>query len=99
MGYFSNGTEGQLYEARYCSRCDCQSVEPCAVLNAHFIAATQVGWADDMSPMRMILDMLIPQNRHGQNGECTMFKAEANSRRRSRCRPFAPLSMEDDNES
>ncbi|MBC5648486.1 hypothetical protein [Christensenella tenuis] len=34
MGYFSNGTEGVLYEEMYCEKCI--HYEDCAVLGLHF---------------------------------------------------------------
>lgn len=74
MGYFSNGTEGQMYEERYCSRCTHgQDRDPCTIMNAHFVAASFSGWADDASPMRMVLDMLIPMDEEHYNKRCTMM--------------------------
>ena len=41
MGYFSNGTEGQIYEATYCRHCrwyrpvEKGGAESCPVLDAH----------------------------------------------------------------
>lgn len=72
--YFSNGTEGQMYEERYCSRCTHgRNEDSCAIMNAHFLAAGEDGWADDASPIRMVLDQLIPLDDEHYNQRCTMM--------------------------
>ena len=54
MGYFSNGTEGQMYEERYCSRCVHRDDEyGCPIWNLHFVFNGEAEWRDT-------LDMLIP---------------------------------------
>lgn len=68
MGYFANGTEGELYEAEYCNRCVHQD-DPCAVWLLHL--AYNYSGIDDKS-MSHALDMLIPRNGV-HNDECAMF--------------------------
>jgi hypothetical protein len=73
MGYFSNGTEGEIFEARHCRRCvhfgddgfgnddgDC-----CPIMFAHVCYQGETGAVED------ILGMLIKRN--GITNECAMF--------------------------
>jgi hypothetical protein len=70
MGYFTNGTEGEDYEARYCVRCVHRSDEPmCAVWEAHFFHNY-----DECNKPGSILHTLIPRQKHGGNGQCRMFR-------------------------
>lgn len=68
MGYFSNGTEGMMYEETYCRRCI--HVGPaegpgCPIWLAHLLH----NYDDEAQP---ILDLFIP--REGiENLECKMF--------------------------
>lgn len=71
MGYFSNGTEGEAYEARYCSRCIHQNGPDgdggCAVWLLHMLHNY-----DECNKEDSFLHTLIP--RHGTtNGRCAMF--------------------------
>ena len=69
MGYFSNGTEGDMYEAKYCARCVHETEEVgCAVMLAHMIHNYAEANNDDS-----ILHMLIPINDEGWNEQCRMF--------------------------
>lgn len=71
MGYFSNASEGDIYEAQYCNRCvhNLDDVG-CPVLVAHML------WNyEECNKPDSILHKMIP--RHGvENGECFMFKAK-----------------------
>lgn len=68
MGYFSNGTEAEIYEETYCRKCvhyyRDEDIDPCAIMAAHFFHQ-QEGSARD------VLDMLIP--REGGNAQCALF--------------------------
>lgn len=77
MGYFSNGTEGDIYTARYCLRCvnwrdNGSGSEGCPIIDLHML------WNyDDVNDSKSIkqqaLSHFIP--REGiQNLECTMFQ-------------------------
>lgn len=74
MGYFSNGTEGHLYQERYCSRCiheDSANEKFCPIWNAHLIHNREGANNPDH-----ILHMLIPINRDDSanyNGQCHLF--------------------------
>lgn len=79
MGYFSNGTEGEMYESAYCDRCVHQGPEDgpgCAVWFAHLIHNY-----DECNNKDSILHMLIPLEtmefddgiKQQVNGECLMF--------------------------
>jgi hypothetical protein len=70
MGYFSNGTEGEIYEARYYSRCQHYPRDAgdfCPVWWAHLMHCGEDGAQE-------VLDILIPQraDRPG-NEQCAMF--------------------------
>jgi hypothetical protein len=73
MGYFSNGTEGTDYEARYCDRCLHQDGKDgkggCAVWLAHVL-----GNYDECNKEDSILHLLIPLSKDKlSNEECEMF--------------------------
>ena len=71
MGYFANGTEGEIYEAEYCSRCVHKSTDekPCAVWMAHFLKNYE-----ECNNDKSILHMLIPISKDGlHNLQCRMF--------------------------
>lgn len=72
MGYFSNGSEGDAYEAKYCNRCvhSGEDGTGCNVMLAHVLFAYEECNRD--SNAKRMLDMLIPRDG-AFNGECTMF--------------------------
>ena len=73
MGYFSSGTEGMDYEARYCDRCLHQKPDDdgCAVWLAHMIAIAN--YAECNKP-DSVLHVLIPRTKNGLgNEQCRMF--------------------------
>lgn len=75
MGYFSNGCEGEDYEARYCNRCVHQKPDGpgCAVWLAHVLHNYR-----QTDEQKEILDLLIPRTANGVwNAECAMFHAKA----------------------
>ena len=73
MGYFSNGTEGECYEAAYCARCihgpRANPDRPCTVWMLHLLYAYE-----DCNKPESYLNDLIPRtdDRVG-NEQCTMF--------------------------
>ena|ERR1700742_1877263 len=68
MGYFSSGTEGLMYEERYCYQC-IHYEAGCPILNEHFCHNY-----DKDEKKRAILDWLIPRKKDGLGNEkCTMF--------------------------
>jgi len=70
MGYFSNGTEGAIYEETFCRRCIHYGPEDgpgCPIWLAHLIHNY-----DECNNDESILHILIP--REGvHNLQCTMF--------------------------
>lgn len=71
MGYFSNGTEGMMYEEEFCDRCVHQ--EDCHIWSTHMDWNYEQG-KDEKK--RAILDFLIPRAADGLSNEaCTMFYA------------------------
>jgi hypothetical protein len=70
MGYFSNGTEGDIYERQYCFRCVHENpTRGCPVMSLHLLYA--YGAEGDM---KAALNDLIPRKENGiGNEKCTMF--------------------------
>ena len=75
MGYFSNGSQGEIFREEWCHRCeawgrDVRAVESdtagCAIMDVHFFYA--YGAEGDA---KKILDMLITRGEDGQ--QCQMF--------------------------
>lgn len=66
MGYFSNGTEGEMYEEEFCSQC--AHGDNCAVLLLHMIYNY-----DECNNKESFLHVLIPRDENGNNMPCTMF--------------------------
>jgi hypothetical protein len=76
MGYFSNGTEGMMYEERYCSRCVHFKPDDggCMVWLAHLNGNYK---QHDNPALKEVLDLLIPREKDGiGNKECRMFHVE-----------------------
>ena len=81
MGYFSSGSEGSDYEARYCARCahgDGEFAGHCAVWEAHLVHNYRE-CRNDAS----ILHVLIPRDTDGWNKECRLFIPRPATRRDS----------------
>lgn len=76
MGYFSNGSEGMEYEARWCARCVHYDPDGnCPVLEAH----ADFNYRDCNDP-ESILHVLIPRSRNPKftnNEQCRMFWEKA----------------------
>jgi hypothetical protein len=69
MGYFSNGTEGESYFDRYCSRCIHDRNGDCPIWGAHLAFA--YGAKGDAES---ILNMLIPRSKDGLwNEQCVLW--------------------------
>ncbi len=72
MGYFANGTAGEVYEETYCMRCVHYSAEICPVFRLH------MDWdsaQENDLVKRSALNSFIPFI-HGRNQECKMFHAK-----------------------
>ena len=67
MAYFSNGTEGELYEARYCRRCVHDINQDCPIILLHLMRNYE-----DCNNPDSILHVLIPRNGI-ENAKCRMF--------------------------
>ena len=78
MGYFSNGTEGMIYEEAFCRRCIHYGPEEgpgCPIWAAHLLYAYEL-CNDDEHPGKVMLDMFIPPEEEAGlngNGRCRMF--------------------------
>ena len=82
MGYFANGTMGEIYYRKWCSRCvhDGEFRKKgeglgCPVWGAHRLYSYELcNVPPEESPGRAMLDMFIPRVGGPEwNGECTMF--------------------------
>lgn len=78
MGYFSNGTHGDMFEGEYCARCihgdatrSPDAKEGCPVMLAHILFAYEE--CNTKSNAKAILDMLIEPRPDGMFNECKMF--------------------------
>lgn len=90
MGYFSNGTEGDMYEEQYCSRCihfpdyEDPNAVGCPIIGIHMLYNSDQCKRDDQGVQTSeaktvgdMLNMLIPRNKKEcHNEQCTMFKAK-----------------------
>jgi hypothetical protein len=70
MGYFSNGTEGMLYEERYCSRCIHADPEhACPIWMLHGLHNYE-----ECNKPSSFLHVLIPRSKDKlDNEQCSMF--------------------------
>ena len=72
MGYFPNGTAGDMYQAEYCHRCVHWPEDPadggCSVWFLHMIHNY-----DECNNSESMLHTLIPRREDGWNAKCTMF--------------------------
>lgn len=78
MGYFSNGTEGEIYREKHCDHCvhDGHGENACAVWGLHLLHNYD---QHKNEKLRQSLDMLIPRDKDDLgNGQCTMFIKELN---------------------
>jgi hypothetical protein len=72
MGYFANGTEGDMFEASQCAKCVHDNDETgCPVMLAH-VLYSYVLCNEKEHPGKVILDMLIPR-KGAYNEDCAMF--------------------------
>ncbi len=73
MGYFSNGTEGRMYEAEVCDKCIHYPHEDvgCPVMELHMLYNYE---QHDNKDIANCLDTLIPRSKDGlSNEQCLMF--------------------------
>jgi len=69
MAYFANGTEGELYEDEYCSRCIHDENGDCPILLLHLLYNY-----DECNKKDSFLHVLIPRAESGiGNEQCKMF--------------------------
>lgn len=75
MAYFSNGSEGDMYESKYCDKCVHQGDENsgCIIWLIHLCYAYEL--CNSKEAGKKILDMLIPQDGLFA-GKCSMFLKE-----------------------
>lgn len=76
MAYFSNGTEGLIYQDRYCDKCRHYKLDKasdtygCPVWDIHSLYNGDYHKNEDI---KNILDILIPRKKHGFADKCNMF--------------------------
>ncbi len=75
MGYFANGTEGDMFEAKWCNRCVHEDNEKgCPVMTSHVFFSYEE--CNSKSNAKVMLDMLIPRDGPW-NAQCSMFHERA----------------------
>ncbi len=78
MGYFANGTEGDLFESENCNRCVHENAKNgCPVMMAHVLFSYDLCNKQD-DPGKVILDMLIPRDG-AYNAKCAMLAPKPKS--------------------
>lgn len=81
MAYFSNGTEGDMYEAEYCGKCHWQPEEEpyeCQIMFLHALFNyDQCGKDDRAKDLKTCLDALIPTDENGFADKCNFFLEKA----------------------
>lgn len=75
MGYFPNGTAGDMFEAEFCSKCVHEDDEKgCPVMLAHVLYAYDLCNEDEAkNPGKHVLEMLIVQDEKRNTQRCSMF--------------------------
>jgi hypothetical protein len=78
MGYFSNGTEGDMYEEEYCYKClNFDEEKGCPIMNLHLVWNYEAISSKGDAIKKYALDWFIPPNKDGMfNQQCRMFKEE-----------------------
>ena len=79
MGYFSNGSEGEGYQGKYCFNCANWKYDKetdtygCPIWDLHFLYSYEL--CNSKSLAKEMLETYIPsgEGEGGSNGECTMF--------------------------
>jgi hypothetical protein len=77
MAYFSNGTEGMMYQEQWCDRCqnfrdlDDGRGHGCPIWDAHLLYAYEE--CGKKSNAKSILDLLIPAGSDHFPAQCSMF--------------------------
>lgn len=69
MGYFSNQTEADAYEAKWCSCCENNTGDGCTIMLAHLVYNY-----DECNNPESILHLLIPREVNGGNKKCGMYR-------------------------
>jgi hypothetical protein len=68
MAYFANGTEGEVYEHKYCNKCRIFKNGTCPVLDLHMIY-------NGNDTFEEVLDILIPRV-DGENQKCSYYEED-----------------------
>lgn len=75
MGYFSNGTEGDMYEEKYCYKClNYDEEKECPIISLH-LHWNYEAQREGEENKKYALDWFIPRNEEGPfNQQCRMFR-------------------------
>ncbi len=78
MAYFSNGSEGAHYEAKFCERCvhqpEGETGDGCPVWLLHLLWNYDQCNQDEAGEAKCHgLNVLWPRHERGENGDCKMF--------------------------
>jgi hypothetical protein len=79
MGYFPNGTSGEMYISQYCCKCinwrdNGSGSEGCPIMDLHSLWNYDAAGKDADKIKGEALEHFIPRNEKGENGECVMFQ-------------------------
>ena len=80
MGYFPNGTSGEIYQEMYCSNCLHDEKGDCMVWLAHLVTSYNDG-KGETSEAGKVLDLLIPNDNNIGCKQCAMFIDKIRDRR------------------
>ena len=73
MAYFANGSEEEVYTARYCDRCQHnEDGDGCVIMDLHMLWNYEQTEDNDK---RIALETLIPTGENGFPLQCLMFIA------------------------
>ena len=88
MGYFSSGTEGEIYEAQYCARC-IHGNAACSVWLLHL----RHNYKECNKPDSMLHTLIPrPEDKLG-NEKCTMFHATDAARKQAQIVELSPADQ------
>ena len=75
MAYFSNGTEGDMYEEQWCKRCVHQNDDyGCPIWMLHLVHVGEKRWQRTLNQLIPMKPKTINGIRHSFPGECRGFQ-------------------------
>src|SRR5688572_29108101 len=79
MGYFSNGSEGENFQSKFCARCVHDMNQNCPIWLLHLMwNYDAIGKTPDETKAAA-LETLMPRSKDGLSNKCNMFHAITDS--------------------